>query len=349
MPFMMQTTEINPEPVFMPALDAPETPTQDLTPDVAPVSAGPLETVPALDRLPYLVRLGSVHALLTPVIWGAALAWWQLDRLNVWVLLLSLTGAGSLYLGTHAFGAYFDHKRTQQRGQQGLPDLLIRPEPTLIYLTDWGDVLSVGWMLLIFGSLATGMLTYLAGWPVLFFGGLSAGIALAYAIPPIQFGYRSGAFGEIGPLVAFGYLPALTSFYAQSGTLTALVLWAGLPVALLVALVGLYYQLISWRHDWRLRKRTPVVTLQPRVVLDIGAMLIGVGFMGILALVGTSQLPVWSLLGLAALPLAMGPYARTQRKLSTHRESVTLLRSTIVTTATVGLLLTLALWLDKGI
>ena len=338
MPTMTQTTQINPDPISISMPDAP---------DAVPVAAGPLETVPALDRLPYLVRLGSVHALLIPVIWGTALAWWQLDRLDVWVFLLSLVGAGSLYLATHAFAAYFDHRRTQQRGQQSLPDLLIRPEPTLIYLTDWGDVLSVGWLLLIFGGLTTGLLTYLAGWPVLFFGGLSAGIALAYAIPPIQFGYGSGAVGEIGPLVAFGYLPVLTSFYAQSGTLTPLVLWAALPVALLVALVGLYYQLISWRQDWRLRKRTPVVILQPQLVLDIGAVVIGVGFAGVLVLVGTSQLPAWSLLGLGALPLALGPYSHVRRNLSTHRESVALLRSTIATTATMGLLLTLALWLDK--
>ena len=331
---MIQAIEKNPEPISL------------SMPDAVPVSVEPPETVPALDRLPYLMRLGSAHALLTPVIWGAGLAWWQLDRLNVWVLLLSLVGAGSLYLSTHAFGAYFDHKRTRQ---QSLPDLLIRPEPTLVYLTDWGDVLSAGWLLLIFGGLATGLLTYLAGWPVLFFGGLSAVIALAYAIPPIQFGHRSGAIGEIGPLVAFGYLPALTSFYAQSSTLTVLVLWAGLPVALLVALVGLYYQLVSWRQDWRLRKRTPVVALQPQLVLDIGAVLTGMGFVGMLALVGTNQLPAWSLLGLAALPLALGSYAHIQRNRSTHQESVGLLRSTIATTATVGLLLTLALWLDKGL
>jgi len=353
---MMQATDSNARPLpavdfgtklDRPALSAPAP--DSLAPDPVSVSAEPLQVVHALDRLPYLARFGSVHALLTPVIWGTALAWWQLDRLDLWTLLLSLAGAASLYLGTHAFVAYFDHRRTQQRGQQMRPYLLITPQPTLIYLTDWGDILSVGWLLLLFGGVATGWLTFLHGWPILFFGGFSAGIALAYAFPPIQFGYRGGAFGETGPLIAFGYLPVLTSFYAQTGTLTALVLLAGAPVALLVALVGLYYQLISWRQDWRLRKRTPVVALQPQLVLDIGAVIVGLAFVGLLILVGTSQLPPWTLLGLAALPLALGSHARIQRNLSTYRESVQLLRSTIITTTSVGLLLALALWLDKGL
>lgn len=354
---MMQTTEREIKPLSVPDLQtipdrpevaAPQVDLGSLPPEPETSFTESLQTVHALDRLPYLVRLGSLHALLVPVIWGAALAWWQMGSLNLWTLLLSLLGAGSLYLGTHAFVAHADHRRTQQRGAKALPDFLITPEPTLIFMTDWGDILSVGWLLLIFGILATGWLTYLGGWPVLFFGGLSAGIALAYALPPLQFGYRTGAFGEIGPLIAFGYLPVLISFYVQSGTLTALALMAAVPVAMLVALIGLVYQLISWRQDWRLRKRTPVMALQPKTVLDLGAVMVGLAFAGILVLAGVGQLPIWALLGLAALPLALGPYARIHLRLSTYGESVALLQSTIATTATLGLLLSLALWLDKG-
>ncbi len=111
---MIQAIERNPEPISM------------SVPDAVPVPVEPLETVPALDRLPYLVRLGSVHALALPVIWGLALAWWQLDRLDVWVFLLSLVGAGSLYLATHDFRrAYCDHERT---GLDNMGNLFFSPD-----------------------------------------------------------------------------------------------------------------------------------------------------------------------------------------------------------------------------
>lgn len=334
-------------PPVQPELLAPE----ELSPPPEDVLSS-TKPVDALDRLPYLVRLGSLHSLLVPVFLGAALAWWQLATFNPWVLLLSLLGGSTLYLSTNAFVAYFDHYRNEehsrQRGQPPQPDLLITPEPSSVYLTNWGDVLSVAWLLLIFGGLTGLWLAYVAGWPVLFFGGLSAALALAYALPPIQFGYRAGVFGELGLLAAFGYLPTLTSFFAQSSTLTRLPLLAGIPIALLVTLILLHYELISWRQDWRIRKRTSAVTLPPQFVLDIGVGVVAVAFVGILVMVGTNLLPAWALLGLAPLPLALGPYSSIQRGHSTYKESVQLLQATIATVASTGLLLILALWLDRA-
>jgi len=319
-----------------------------------PLTEGALnsvQSVHALDRLPSLMRLGSLHSLMVPIAVGSALAWWQLGTFNLWILIFSLLGGASLYLSTNAFVAYYDNRRSQEhnreRGHPPQPELLIA-HASPVYLTHWGDVLSVAWLLLIFGGLTGLWLAYLAGWPVLFFSGVSTLIAITYALPPIQFGYRVGVLGEVGFLIAFGYLPTLTAFFAQSGTLTRLPLLVGIPIALLLTLISLHYALINWRQDWRLRKRTSAVILSAQTVLDMGMLVIGLAFVGILVLVGTGFLPAWALIGLAPLPLALGPYARIQRGQSTYGESVQLLQATISTSATLGLLLVLALWLDKG-
>ena len=57
-----------------------------------------------------------------------------------------------------------------------------------------------------------------------------------------------------------------------------------------IALVSLDYHFLNWRRDWRLRKQTPVVALQPQRALDISAVGTLLVYVALMLLVGAGLL-----------------------------------------------------------
>jgi hypothetical protein len=56
-------------------------------------------------------RLQAIPALLTPVIWGAATARWQIETVSIWRALALLFSFGALALAYNFLGAYVDYMR----------------------------------------------------------------------------------------------------------------------------------------------------------------------------------------------------------------------------------------------
>ena len=56
-------------------------------------------------------RLRALPALLTPVLWGAAAAHWQVGTISIWWALVLLFSFGALALACNYLGAYVDYMR----------------------------------------------------------------------------------------------------------------------------------------------------------------------------------------------------------------------------------------------
>jgi 1,4-dihydroxy-2-naphthoate polyprenyltransferase len=301
-----------------------------------------------------LARLPLLPALLMPVLWGTALAWWQTDALNGWLLALLLLVWSMMGVGLILLGHYYDYRKSLIHadldesprppgtvdgplpvdGFQCLVEGLVRP----------GTVRSlayIAFLIVIAGVLGLGML---AGWPLWFFGGAACVLVVAFLAPPIRYGTRWWVIDDIGLLFALGILPALSAVYAQTGTLTQAAVVGSLTPAILTWLAFQSYNLYSWHRDWKLRKRTAVVILLPKRAVDVATGLGLVAFVATILMVALDKLPVLSLLVLGALPTFLRAFARGHHQTIPRMEARQAINLSVSAAILAGLLSIAAFW-----
>lgn len=319
------------------------------TPKPIPASGGRLQ---ALMAFAHLARLGVLPALLMPVLWGTALAWWQTGRFSGWRLGLLLLGHGALYLCLNLLIGYYDHRRSVQ---QAPPQRVEPPAEPIVdgyhlmvqRVVSPGTVRSLGLICLTIGLASIVWMGYLAGWPLFFFGGLNLLLVIAYVVPPIAYGYRWWGLGELGLLLGIGLLPPISSFYTQTLSLTWPSVWSAVPLALLALVAFSSYDFMNWRRDWKFRKMTLVVRFGLQRALDIHIVIGVAAFAGLILQVALGNLPVWTLLALAALPALLRAIAFVHQEEFTRYNRLRLIESATNAAVLAGLLSILALWIDK--
>lgn len=299
-----------------------------------------------------LVRLPLLPALLTPVLFGVGLAWWQTSALHSDRVGLLLLTAAMLGVSLNLLSQYFDYRRSLHAeslvpdrsdgelrrygqtdelvmdGYRCLVDDEVRP----------GTVRSFAYIALIIAVLSVVWLGLLGGWPLWFFGIAQIGLIGLYFVPALRYGSRWWVVDDLGILLAIGYLPGLSAYYALTGTITQTALIGALTPAVLAWLAFQSYSLYSWHRDWRLRKRTAVVLLGPRRALDLATILGVIAFIATIGLVAFSFLPVWSLFVLGALPTFLRAFARGHRQTIVRSETLQTIRLAASATFLAGLL-----------
>jgi 1,4-dihydroxy-2-naphthoate octaprenyltransferase len=166
-----------------------------------------------------------------PVFVGSALAW-RIGHFALVPALASLVGALLIQIGTNLANDYFDFRRGA--------DTADRLGPARVTQQGWlspsavlrGSVVSFG-LALVVGV----YLVWVAG-PVVVAIGLTSIVAgYAYTGGPYPLAYHG--LGDVFVLVFFGLVAVGGTFFVQTGTVSALVLVASLPVGLLgVALLA---------------------------------------------------------------------------------------------------------------
>jgi 1,4-dihydroxy-2-naphthoate polyprenyltransferase len=295
-----------------------------------------------------LTRADAALALVMPTLCGAMLGWWHSGHFNGLTFAFTLASVLASLLGVNTLAEYYDYKTARRA------DALAENEPLFsgFGLLAQGYVrpeiaLNLGHILLAIGGICGLWLILLAGWPVLFFAGFSLLLAYTYAIPPVQYGYRGWALGEIGVFCGYGLLQLLGSYFVQAQTLTWLPLWVGLPFGLLATLTIFNYNIIYERRDWLMRKRTLAVSLGPLRAVDASVALTLGAYIAVLLIASLAHLPLGVLVVLVALPRAMSEFAQMQRDPLAVEDGVALYRATTHATLLSGLLFCLALLLDK--
>ena len=296
-----------------------------------------------------LFRPAFTLALLTPVIAGAILSWWQNGPSAPLNVSLGLVGALCTQLGMNLLHEYFDYRTALGHNDLKFAHRLFATPYHLLMaeVLTGRQVCLIATSLLLGGALAYGVLIYLTGWPVLFFYALSTLLIFTYSAPPLRYGYRSWGIGEVGIFLGYGLLPLLGSYYIQGQTLSLLALWITIPFGMITLLLFAGYNFMHHRRDWLMSKRTFVVTAGPLRALDINALLILILYAAVLCIVSLAHLPVITLLTLAALPLALRPYQLRTEEWGLS-EGFQLYAITINAMLWTALLFCLSLWLDKS-
>ena len=185
-------------------------------------------------------------------------------------------------------------------------------------------LLNVGALLYTVSLLCGLWLALFAGWPILFFGAVALLLQLGAVAPPLRFIYRGYGMGELGVFVAFGVLPLVSTFYAQTQQLSWLPVLGGLPISLLLMLVILSHNLTTLRRDWLIGKRTLAVIFGAARSVDFNVFVTMLAYVSILAVTALTPLPLWWLVGLATVPLAMGVFSEIDRNLTGSEDAVRL-------------------------
>ena len=303
-----------------------------------------------------LLRPAFTTALTLPILWGLALARWHGADLNGWSIALLLIANSAFCVGLSLAGQYMDFRRAikneraalggkhfvgaegQQQPLQDVFQLLhsrrVRPGAvrSLVLLCLWIAMLAYVW------------LSELVGWPLLFFGVLSVLLAAVSLLPAIRYSRWQWLLGDVAILVAVGFLPGLSAYYAHREAIDRWVLLASVAPAVLAWLTFMAYNLLNWRRDWRLRRGTAISVFGPERALD-GAAVMGVAaFMSVLLLMALGSLPLSSLLVLGSLPIFLRAFTRTNQQPLTPASTTYVIDRSTQAAVLAGLLWMLALW-----
>lgn len=333
----------------------------ELTPELAPDAKsgawrgapGRIPPVPPaqtlIGALGRTARFDAALAMATPVLATTAAAWWQSGSLNIFAALFMFAGAFFAALGVNLLIEYYDRLRAQEpqvvaalrfiNGQQ-------QERGTELLL---GQIQSLAYIALLISFVCSLWMGLLIGWPLVLFSLATIALGITYSAPPIRYGTRGFGLGESGLFIALGLLPALGSYYAQTGTIDALALWSGVPFALLVSMIGIAGNLFNYRRDWLIRKRTLAVVLGPARALDLTTVLLIGAFVFILFASVVSTLPLRTMVTLLALPIATGAYTRIDREQLPPAEGMRLFTASIHCALAAGFLYLLALITDRMI
>ena len=273
------------------------------------VSAARGEVVKPTMPLPWIIflatRLPFLTATIVPILLGALIARSQ-GFSAWWFTVLALIGGSAIHLGLNIANDVSDATSGADEAnvnptmfsggsrviQYGLVSLrAMRLASTALYL--------VGIAIGLFLAAQTGP-------ELLLIGAVGLFLSLAYTAPPFRLVHRG--LGEVCVALGFGPVMVLGSYFVVAERLNWEAFYASLPVALLIMLVLYVNQIPDRPADATTGKRTIVVRL-PRAAIETGyAVSVAVAFGLIVVGVVTSLMPVWTLLSLLAIPLAVQTY-----------------------------------------
>ena len=240
----------------------------------------PAAAAPVFVAIAFALRDGVFH-------WPSALA----------CLLISLL----MQVGANFANDLFDHERGTDT-----PERLGPTRVTAAGLLSPAQIrLGTGF---IFGLAALlGLyLIWLRGWPVLVLGLAIIAAALAYTGGPFPYGYY--ALGDVFVFLSFGMAAVCGTYYAQSGTLTAPVGWASVPVGLLIVNILVVNNTRDVGTDTIANKRTLAVLFGRQAMLTEYLLCLMIAYLVPLGLWTFGLASIGGMLAWLSLPQAVFVY-----------------------------------------
>jgi 1,4-dihydroxy-2-naphthoate octaprenyltransferase len=249
------------------------------------------------------LRAPFFTATIVPIILGAVMAWYEFKVFNVMRFILTLIAALCLNAGTNMINDYFDYKSgcdlhpVYQKfwapffgGSRLLPLGMLKSRDVYI-----AGLLSFG----LGGALGI-FLALEAGWIIILLGviGFISGYFYVTHLSTLGIG-EFFVFLNLGPLMVIG------SYYVQVQTFAIEPIAASIPIGVLIANVLLVNEIPDYIADRSVGKNTLVVRLGRKRAADLYAILMGVAYASLVVGVGARLMPVYSLMALATLPMAL--------------------------------------------
>ncbi|HJU57732.1 MAG TPA: 1,4-dihydroxy-2-naphthoate polyprenyltransferase [Actinomycetota bacterium] len=285
-------------------------------------------------------RPSTLGASVTPVVVGTAAA----GSLIAWRLVAALVVGLGLQVGVNLANDYQDGMRGVDTAARLGPRRLTASgiaSPRSVLLASLGCVLLAG-----FAGLALALATT---WSLVPIGALAMLALWLYSGGPRP--YAQLGLGEVMVFVFFGVMATAGSAYVQVERVPNAAWWASVPVGLFAVAILVANNLRDIATDAPAGKRTLAVRLGDRrtrvvyracVVVAFASIIIGV--LVDLADQG-SGLPPWSMLALAAMPLAVASLRAVGR--AEGRALVPVLVATARLQVVFGALFAMGLWLER--
>lgn len=248
------------------------------------------------------VRPFAFTASVTPVLVGTAAAVHADGVFHPLLFLAVLLAAMAIHAGTNLSNDYYDHIRgvdaTQPIGpggaiQQGaLTPRAVRNGALVLFLA---------------AAVIGAYLIAVRGWPILLIGALSVLAGYAYTGGPLPLGYLG-----LGDLIVFTFMGLVIvggTYYAQTGALSAVAIWAAVPVAALVDGILVVNNLRDLDNDRAKGKRTLATWIGRRATRLHYLALLALAYLSVMAGVAVRTLPPATLLVLLTVPAARRAWA----------------------------------------
>ncbi len=271
-------------------------------------------------------RPRTLPAAVAPVAVGTGVAA-HFDSASWWRALLALVVSLAMQVGVNYANDYSDGVRGTDDDRVG-PMRLVGSKAASPKQVKLAAFASFG-----VGGLAGLALAASSSWWLLVVGVAAVFAAWGYTGGKNPYGYR--ALGELSVFVFFGLVAVMGTAYAQTDDLSGLSVAAAVPVGMLACALLVVNNLRDAPKDALVGKKTLAVVLgEPRTRLLFAALLL-VPF-GVAAALTT--VTPWTLLALAALPLAL-PAVRSVLGGATGRALIPVLQNTGKAQLAYGLLL----------
>ena len=232
-----------------------------------------------------LVLLGSAAAA------GPGFSWLK--------FALTLAGLTLMHVGCNVLNDYFDHRsgidfetvRTPFSGGSG-------------YLTSGAlppsGVFAMGIAALAAGCVIGAVLTWMSSWELLVIGAAGVFTAFFYNV------FLSKVMlGEIAAGMGMGFLPVVGTYFVQRGAVTPEVLWLAVPAGLLTHNLLLLNEFPDAEADRKGGRRHMVIVLGPKAAGILYTLVNAAVFLIVIAGAALGYVPMFALISLLALPLAI--------------------------------------------
>lgn len=248
-----------------------------------------------------LLRIPFLTATIIPFVLGTVTAWASFGVFNLAYFALAFVGACFLHLGTNVINDYFDFRNGGDAinteaispltgGSRVLLEGLVKPQSAyLAALLCYGTSLAI----------AIG-LSFAVGWWVLILGIIGAVFGYTYVTRLAPYGV-----GEFVVGLSFGPLLVLGSYYVQAQQLAVEPIIASMPIGLLVMAILWINEFPDYNADRSVGKKTLVVRMGRKLAADLYLSIMLAAYGWSLAMVALGLMPLFSLMVLLTLPLAV--------------------------------------------
>ena len=259
-------------------------------------------------------RVPFLTATFVPVLLGAVIArshgysaWW--------LMLLALLGGSAIHLGLNVANDVSDATSGADEANVN-PTMFSGGSRVIQYGLVSLRSMRVTSMVCYAIGIAIGLyLTAVSGPQLLWIGAAGLFLSIFYTAPPLRLVHRG--LGEICVALGFGPIMVLGTYYVLAERLSFEAFYASLPVALLIMLVLYVNQIPDRPADERAGKRTIVVRLPESAIVTGYLVSVVATYVLIVAGALTGLMPIWTLLGLATIPLAL----QVHKGISSHYNS----------------------------
>ena len=282
----------------------------------------------------YWLRAIRIRFLLSSVIavsLGLSVTWWHSGSIDIFQAILTMGGVVALHASVDLLNDYWDFKRgidtntkrTPMSGGTGvLPEGLLKPK----------SVYNAGILFLVIGGLIGGYFIVLHG--------VVIGVILAFAIISIYFySTKIVNWGLSEVFVAVkGTLIVMGTYYIQNSELTDISVLSGIVVGVLSSLVLFITSFPDHDADKEKGRRTLVILLGRQKAVSIFYIFPIVSYGVIIGCVVISMIPVFCLISLAAIPMAINSIKKLKSSVLEEEKIIPAMSSTLLFSRFAGIL-----------